>query len=351
MKSPEKKKPSLNTLGTIRRKDINLSQEELIKRDFIKSGTTLPLVIQPTLDGLDLVTWAANNREFIDANLSKYGGILFRNFSLKSIADFDQFIKAASRELMQYTYCSSPRSQVEGDIYTSTDYPADQSICMHNEMSYFPDWPMKIWFYCITPAMQGGQTPIADSRKFTERLNPEIKEEFRRKQVMYVRNFREGIDIPWQVAFHTTNKADVEAYCHNAKIEFEWVDGNHLRTRQVCQAFATHPKTGDEVWFNQADLFHVSRLKPEFRESLLSVFKEDDLPRNAYYGDGSPILDATIAEIVETYQQEAVVFQWQAGDVVMLDNMLAAHGRQPFVGPRKIVVGMAEAFSRVKTFS
>jgi hypothetical protein len=29
----------------------------------------------------------------------------------------------------------------------------------------------------------------------------------------------------------------------------------------------------------------------------------------------------------------------------MIDNMLVAHGRNPFSGPRKIVVGMAQPFN------
>jgi alpha-ketoglutarate-dependent taurine dioxygenase len=333
--------------GAVKRQAIGVSQESLVTVKPLLPDRSFPTCIEPTVPGVNLLTWATQNQALIETQLLQQGGILFRNFQTNGIPEFQQFIQATSKELMQYTYCSSPRTQVQGDVYTSTEHPADQTICMHNEMSYFRDWPMKIWFYCTIPAAEGGQTPIADSREFTKRLNPTIQEEFKRKQVMYVRNFQEGIDIPWQVAFHTRDKAEAEDYCRQAGIEFEWVKSNHLRTWQVCQSHAVHPQTGDEVWFNQADLFHVSRMEPETRKSLLSVFAEADLPRNTYYGDGSPIPDEVIAEIIATHQQEAVVFPWQAGDVVMLDNMLASHGRKPFVGPRKVVVGMAEAFSAV----
>jgi len=345
MKNPEKNKPSLKTLGTVRRKAINLSQEELIKRNFIQSGTTLPLVIQPALDGLDLVNWAANNREFIDTNLSKSGGILFRNFNMTSATDLERFIRAISGELLEYTYRSTPRNQVSGNIYTSTEYPADQSIPLHNEMAYSRNWPLKIWFFCVKSAEQGGETPIADSRKVFERISPKIKEQFMERKVMYVRNYGDGLDLPWQNVFQTDNKAEVEDYCRKAGIEFEWEGSNHLITRQVCQAVATHPKTGEMVWFNQAHLFHISSLQPAVRELLFAKFNEEHLPRNAYYGDGSPLESSVLDEIRDAYQQEAVIFPWQEGDILMLDNMLAAHGRRPFVGSRKVVVGMAEAFN------
>ncbi len=70
------------------------------------------------------------------------------------------------------------------------------------------------------------------------------------------------------------------------------------------------------------------------------------MPRNVYYGDGSVIADADMAAIGEAYEACAVRFRWQKGDVVMLDNMLTAHARDPFDGPRKIVVAMADMFER-----
>jgi alpha-ketoglutarate-dependent taurine dioxygenase len=76
---------------------------------------------------------------------------------------------------------------------------------------------------------------------------------------------------------------------------------------------------------------------------LLSLFtQEEDFPRNAFYGDGSHIEASILDEIREAYHCEAVSFPWRRGDVLMLDNMLTAHGRAPFSGSRKVVVGMAE---------
>ena len=204
---------------------------------------------------------------------------------------------------------------------------------------------MTIGFYCITAAKQGGETPIADSRKVFHRLDPKLREQFIQQQVMYVRNYGDGLDLPWQKVFQTNNKAVVEAYCRQVGIEVEWKDRHHLRTRQICQAVATHPQTGESVWFNQAHLFHVSNLQPDVRDRLLAEFDQADLPRNTYYGDGSPIETAVLDEIRQVYQQETVTFPWQNGDILILDNMLAAHGRTPFVGPRRVVVGMAESMN------
>ncbi|MBW4457033.1 MAG: TauD/TfdA family dioxygenase [Nostoc indistinguendum CM1-VF10] len=348
MKNLEINKSSLK-LGTYNRKAVNISQEGLIKTEYLEPETPLPLVVQPSVEGLNLVAWATRNRHFIETHLLKHGAILFRKFNAKSIAEFEQFIKVISGELLEYSYRSTPRSQVFGNIYTSTEYPAAQSIPLHNEMSYSRNWPMKIWFFCIKVAQQGGETPIADSRKVLQRITPKLIEQFMRKKVMYIRNYGDELDLPWQNVFQTENKAEVEDYCHKAGIDFEWKGRNHLRTRQVCQAVATHHKTDEMVWFNQAHLFHVSSLQPAVRELLLAELKEEELPRNTYYGDGSPIETSVLDEIREAYQQEAVMFPWQEGDILMLDNMLTAHGRAPFLGSRKVVVGMAEPFNNQDT--
>lgn len=340
MSSIDSEKNSIKNLHSIKRKVINTNQERLVKVEFINSKR-YPPVISPVIDGLNLITWSTNNLEFIKIHLIKYGGILFRNFDVKTLEEFEQFIKTISQaELLEYNYRSTPRTQVSGKIYTSTEYPPEQSIPLHNENAYSSNWPSKIWFFCVQPAEQGGETPIADSRKVFQLIDPAIRERFIQKKVMYVRNYGE-LDLPWQNVFQTTDRLEVENYCRTVGIEFEWRGSKSLRTRQVCQAVAKHPDTDEMVWFNQAHLFHISSLNSEVRKSLLSVFPEDELPRNAYYGDGSPIETSVLDEIREIYQQEAIMFPWHKKDILMLDNMLAAHGRMPFSGERKVLVGMS----------
>jgi alpha-ketoglutarate-dependent taurine dioxygenase len=339
------KEPGIKKVKSVGRQAFSQSQQGLVKMGWLQSEKNLPLVIQPAVMDLDLVSWAARNREFIDNHLWKYGGMLFRGFNVGSVGEFERFITTISGDLVDYSYRSTPRTRVSGKIFTSTEYPADQSIPLHNEASYSKESPMKIWFYCVEPSAERGETPIADSRAVFEGIEPKIKQQFIEKKVMYIRNYGAGLDLPWQTVFQTSIKATVEDYCRQAGIEFEWRNGDSLRTREIRQAVARHPRTGEMVWFNQAHLFHVSNLKPEIRESLLALFSEEDLPRNACYGDGTPIDTSVLAEIRQIYEDETVLFRWQEGDVLMLDNILAAHGRTPFTGSRKILVGMAEAFT------
>jgi alpha-ketoglutarate-dependent taurine dioxygenase len=330
--------------GSIRRKPISVTGEGLVAIESQKGGAELPLLMSPSVEGVDLTAWALNNREFIETHLLKHGGILFRNFNISSPEVFEQFVVACSDEPLQYRERSSPRTQVSSYIYTSTDYPADQHIFLHNENSYQHAWPMKIFFFCLSPAMEGGETPIADCRKVLERIDLKVRERFIEKGWMLVRNFGGGLSLTWQSVFQTEDKSAVEAYCRLGGIDTEW-RGDRLRTRQVRRAVARHPATGEMVWFNHAAFFHVSTLEPSAREVLLSGLEEDDLPNNTYYGDGSVIEPDVLEDIREAYRREMVSFAWQEGDILMLDNMLVAHGRNPYLGQRKVMVAMADSFS------
>jgi acyl transferase domain-containing protein/alpha-ketoglutarate-dependent taurine dioxygenase len=338
----ERESAQRQMLKKVRRKAVTLSQQALVKTGHL-NGDTLPLVITPEVEGVDLNGWAANNRDFIEAQLLKHGAILFRGFRVKDATEFRQLAITMSSDLLEYRYRSTPRTEIGDRVYTSTEYPADQVIPMHNENAYSKSWPMKLWFYCALAAQQGGETPVADSRRVFELIDPRIKERFIAKGVMYVRNYGEGFDLSWQEVFQTEDKSEVEQFCRRSGIDFEWRSGDRLRTRQVCRAVARHPKTKEMVWFNQAHLFHTSSLDSLVRASLLASFNEDELPRNACYGDRAPIEDATLDAIREVYRQTQVSFSWAETDILMIDNMLVAHGRKPYVGPRKILVTMAES--------
>jgi alpha-ketoglutarate-dependent taurine dioxygenase len=328
------------------RKPVSLSTEQLVETRYLHQESPLPLVIEPAVESVDLIEWAQNNREFIEAQLCKHGGLLFRHFEMKEVADFERLVQATSSELLNYQERSSPRSRVSGNVYTSTDYPAGQRIFLHNENSYQHIFPLKIFFCCLTPPDDGGETPIADCRRVLQGIAPEIQARFKDKGGwMLVRNFRDDLGLSWQTAFQTTDKAQVDEYCRGAGIATDW-RGDHLRTRQIRPVTATHPRTGEVVWFNHATFFHVSTLESAVHQSLLAQYEEEELPNNTYYGDGSPIEPAILDHLRAAYLQATVKFPWQSGDILMLDNMLVAHGREPFAGPRKIVVGMADPFSR-----
>jgi alpha-ketoglutarate-dependent taurine dioxygenase len=337
--------PAKAVLQIQRRVPVKSSVADLVTIETPKNGTTLPVIIRPADSRVDPFGWATLAREQLSTLLAKYGGILFRGFDINPETDFQRFIQTVSGDPLPYKERSSPRSQVQGNIYTSTDHPPDQSIFLHCENSYQKTWPLKIFFYCHTPALEGGETPIADTRRILAHIDPAVREVFEQKGVMYVRNFGTGLGLSWQTVFQTEDREAVEEYCREMGIDCEWHPSGRFTTRHVRQAIRKHPHFGEEVWFNHAVFFHVSTLDPHAQELLRSVLPESELPNNTYYGDGTPIPQEVLEHLRDAYAKETVIFPWTKGDLLMLDNMLAAHARNPYRGPRKILVGMTEPYS------
>ena len=302
-------------------------------------GTRLRVNVD--LKGSKIVDWAHDNRAHVERLVQKNGALLIRGLKFVGSQQFGTVLSTLfGEELMQYTYRSTPRTELRGNVYTATEYHPDQVIPQHNENSYSNRWAMRIGFLCTVPSPVGGSTPICDSRAVYREIPASVRARFEQHGVMYVRNYSE-IDIPWTEVFQTTDRADVEAFCRANQLSYEWIGDTRLRTRQVNQASATHPATGDTVWFNQAHLFHVTNLDPEVQQSLLSVMPEQDLPRNTYYGNGDRIEPETLAAIRAAYERHTIAFEWQRNDLLLLDNMLFSHGRGTYAGQRQVLVGMA----------
>jgi len=291
--------------------------------------------------GRKLLDWAEENKGRIEELLQTRGVLLIRGLKFPSSKQFGQLLAVLfGEELMGYGYRSTPRTELRDNVYTATEYHPSEVIPQHNESSYANKWAMRAGFLCMLPSESGGATPLADSRAVYRKIPEAIRRKFEEKQVLYVRNYGD-IDLPWTEVFQTEDRAVVERYCEENHLRFQWKGDRGLRTEQVNPAVADHPVTGERVWFNQAHLFHVSSLRPDVRESLLAVCGEDDLPRHAYYGDGSRLEDDALQAIRDVYTSETFEFEWRKNDLMLLDNMLFTHGRRPFTGDRKILVGMA----------
>lgn len=310
--------------------------------EFTASDSRGPVVVRRPASGGEALAWLAENRARIESVLKLHGGVLLRDLGLTAVSDFNRAVQVFDADLLDYVHRSTPRSKVGGRIFTATEYPADRSIPLHNENSYTDTWPSRIYFFCLVVPEYGGETPTADARKVYRRIDPDIRARFEQDGVLYVRNFTDGIDLHWQDVFQTEDRAEVERYCTAHGIAFEWRDsGPVLRTRQQRQATLVHPVKGESVWFNQAHLFHISALGTHEQDLLVDTLGAENVPRNAFYGDGSPIEADVLAHIRDAYAQERTAFAWKRGDILLLDNLLFAHGRNPFSGNRKIVVAMA----------
>lgn len=303
-------------------------------------GATLPIVVEPAADGVDLVGWARANADRLRAALLSSGALYFRGPGIDSPERFEDFAGLFVDRLYAENG-EHPRAAVTGGVYTPVFFPPEEKLLWHNENSFNARGPARILFCCQRPATTGGSTPIADSRAVYRALDPALREEFERKGVRYVRTYGTGLGLDWREVFRTDDRAEVEARCAADGMSFVW-RGAGLRTTCVRPAVLRHPVTGEPAWFNQAQHWHPSCLGARTRESLVANLGADALPRTCTFGDGTPIPDEAMAAVLETYAALEVSTPWQQGDVMVLDNVLTAHARDPFTGPRRLLVAMGD---------
>ena len=307
-----------------------------------RDTTALPLLVECGDGSAAEYDFLNKHSDSLIATARSAGGILFSGFGVDRPEAFKRMVEQVVPGLAGYRGGTSPRTKIEDGVYTSTEYPNQYEISLHNEMSYSRSSPEFIFFACVTAPAERGETPIADCRKVLARLPADLVAEFEARRVMYQRNLfgRASAYNSWAKAFETSDPDVVEAHCREQDIEFEWLPNDQLRTREIRDAVSVHPVTGERVWFNQVNLWHFTNSP---MAASMAGMSQKGLPMNAFFGDGGELDMNMLAAIRQAYAQEKRLFSWRTGDFLMLDNRLVAHGRMPFSGPRKIVVAMGSS--------
>lgn len=312
----------------------------------ILNETELPAIINlGDMDQQAFVAYYLENQSQIEAQLSKHGALKFDGIRIDTSDQFRFVIESIAKDFLNYTDGTSPRTKVSGHVYTSTEYNKSLKITMHNELSYSSAWPGKLYFCCLQPAETGGETLLADSRRILNELPADIVAAVESKGVKYVRNLHGGdnVGISWQQAFETQDKKELEQYCINSGIAYEWRENDAIQLTQSSLGIIAHPLTGEKVWFNQIDQFHPYQLGKDVYEAMMAVYDcPEDLPTYVKYGDDSAIEDEVVREILSTVEKLTIAPVWGKNELLLVDNVLACHGRNPYSGERQVLVSMTE---------
>ncbi len=313
----------------------------------LEDETHVPAVIaMPSwiADVADLTAWLRAARESLLDLLTCRGAILLRACPIAGPGEFEALCRAVTPDLLDYRGGGALRSIVAGKVYNSTEYAADQPIPLHCEATYYKDIPDFIWFYCDLPSTAGGETPVGDMAAVLERLDPALVERFSRRGLKYIYNMHggDGFGRSWMDAFHTADRAVVEDWLSARGIEFRWNDRLSLHVELDAPVIRTHPVTGAKIWGNQAANWHVASLPAATALAVRRFYRsEADYPKHVLFGDGEPIPDGDIRQILDTLATAEMATPWRKGDVLLCDNHRMAHGRRPFAGDRRVLVAMA----------
>ncbi len=291
----------------------------------------------------DAPSWAAEHRDALRAIVAEHGSVLVRGLGLRDAAEIGAVFARLATGLMTEKEAFAPRRTYSDGVYSSSKWPSNQPMCMHHELSYTLEFPGLMLFACLSAPTDGGATAVADSPTVLDALPTELIERFEREGWLLTRNYNDEIGASFAEAFGTEDRGAVESYCRANAIEFQWQPDGGLRTRQRRSAVVRHPVTGQRCWFNQIAFLNEWTIDPEVREYLVDVYGPDGLPFNTRFGNGDPIGEDVVALLNRVYEANTAREPWQAGDLMLVDNVRTAHSREPFEGPREVLVAMADA--------
>lgn len=336
---------------------------EGVRADLVSDGCRLPLRLTPVApelarDPARFTAWYAGNLARIAGVLDEFGAVLLRDFAIPETADFQRVIALYPPHAQGYIAGATPRKAIDGQVYESTRMPAPFKIGLHQEKAYMAQSPRLIAFYCKHAAEAGGETPLCDMRAVTRRLGPALVDRFRERGVMYLRNLFDAAapasagpapspeyHRPWQDAFTTDDRREVERLCGERGLRFTWLADGSITVSHVGPATIRHPRTGEDVWFNQASTQHVNPRALgglSYRALSRKYEQRAAFPYEVRFGDGSPMTTGDLDPIYDVLDDETRAFPWRVGDLLVVDNVLAAHGRMPFKGKRDIQVAMMD---------
>jgi alpha-ketoglutarate-dependent taurine dioxygenase len=300
-----------------------------------------PMLRVATTD--DALSWAAEHRDALRAVVAEHGSVLLRGLGLRDAAEIGAVFRRLATGLMTEKEAFAPRRTYSAGVHSSSKWPPNQPMCMHHELSYTLEFPGLMLFACLAAPTDGGATAVADSRSVLDALPAELIERFEREGWLLTRSYNDEIGASFAEAFGTEDRGAIERYCRANAIKLEWQPEGGLRTRQRRSAVVRHPVTGQRCWFNQIAFLNEWTLAPEVRQYLVDVYGADGLPFNTRFGDGDAIGEDVVQLLNQVYEANTAREPWQAGDLMLVDNVRTAHSREPFEGPREVLVAMADA--------
>jgi alpha-ketoglutarate-dependent taurine dioxygenase len=316
-----------------------------------------PLWIEPLDDELrrDFAAarrWMSKHRSAIEQALLSFGAIVWRGFPVATSEHFADLMGGFEPFAQGYAGGTSDRKVVTGNVMEATRTPPEVTIPLHQEMSYMPTGPRLVAFYCREPSLTGGETVICDMRGMREALPGALREKLTTLDVEYVRNMRSAaVDDwraeaiyrhpTWQYRFETDDPAVIEVLLEERGAQFEWHADGSLSFWTRVPGMTTHPVTGDILYFNQmnSQVQHPLTIGKD-RAAAINAAYGTTTPRaySVRFSNGEALSEAEFLAIYAAFEQRKIAFPWQAGDVMLLENRLTAHGRNAFTGSRDVQV-------------
>ncbi|MBC6479690.1 MAG: TauD/TfdA family dioxygenase [Hormoscilla sp. GUM202] len=352
-----------------------------------KMTKSLPLITakQNATDLQSLLDYLKLHQPEVKKTLTNYGAIAIRGYEVKTPKQFQQVGLSIFPNLQNQYPGGAPREKVTEYVWNAAELPSYVPIPGHTELSYSPsDKPAYILFFCPQVAASDGETPVIDMKSVLSDLPEQLQQKcFHHRLVtklFFVSTQKRLFDVrlwkwpwfryakSWRDVFNTEDRDLIEAKCRDVGRHIEWLTNGELIVSCPMPTINSHPIANEIVWTGWLPVFHiwgicieawfVAKYQRKFRSWLVffilflltfvQICREKIIPgyrkyryMDVAFEDRANLTFWDVYHIVKSYWQNAELFDWQEGDILILDNYRMGHGRLPFTGERRVYTAFA----------
>lgn len=291
--------------------------------------------------------WFAQCRPVVDALIVQHGAVVLRGFPVSETDDFVALTAEFPGFQGDYAGGRAPRSAIKGQVMEATRLAASVQLTLHSEMAYMRDYPKRLAFFARKLAAQGGETTIGDMRGLIDDLPPATVAKLQQHKTRMATNYGPKSDSlqttyahmdlrGWNHSFFTEDPLEVERLCAAKGLTPIWNDNGSLTLLTPLDPFVPHPVTGQAMY---RSVIHV-RPQSQSDELTRQIRATQKHPTGATLGHGEALSAQELQAIDAACAARTVHWPWQAGDVMLVDNLQVWHGRNPYEGERETQVAL-----------
>ena len=285
-------------------------------------------------------SWIGENLKILKKELSCSGALLFRGFPVTDAASYDSFFSAF--EYKNFTYKESLSNAVRinytDQVFSANEAPKHVEISLHNEMAQTPIFPNIISLFCEKTADSGGATVLCRSDVVYQKIaaaEPQLTAKLAEVGIRYTTIIPSGDNLDsaqgrgWQSTLSVETKDQAEEKLNSLGYRWEWQSDESLLAQTKVLPAIKSLDNGRQVFFNQ----------------IIAAYQgwagvKENPSKGLCFGDGSEIPKHYLDTLCAIAEETAYDLMWQNGDVAVVDNHIAMHGRRPYGGDsvRRVLV-------------
>lgn len=296
-----------------------------------------------------------NQNEFRSI-LDRHGQVIIKNLGSTDADLYSRLIEKAFHKdhtpFDQVGVLGASRKDVSDNVTTVNPLSAPNNIYGHQEFSRFDSYPTVLSFFSqisvkslLTNKQNLGQSITLHATELFDRVNekyPKFIEDLHKKGLYlsqiwkypddpgsldysWLANYAFGKDINEHDLLDIKKEKAIKLASERVSKDVEFLEDNSLLIHQHTKPIRIHPRNNLPIIFSSLPTYYAPH------------YFDKSKPLTIRYDDGSSIPEEYLDFLFETAVDIEYTHTFEDGDLLIIDNYLVYHGRNPYDGKREVL--------------